>query len=141
MTKFDKAKQNNKKKVNLKVRIGEYRVIFWALPIFPIFLAIEKIKDWHYNHLVWSEKKATKVLDKILPKVLEWAEKDNAYYYCMEWGAYRLHERASIFYRAWAKKFSSKLQIYLRDAYENKNYTKEIEKEYYDEWIKFVEIK
>ena len=141
MTKFDKAKQSNKKRVNLRVKIGKYDVIFWALPIFPIFLAVEKIKDWHYNSLVWNEEKATKVLDKVLPKVLEWVEENDAYYYCMNWGNSHMYTKAPIFYRAWARKFSSRLQSYIRDGYENKNYTKEIEKDYYEEWVKFVEIK
>jgi hypothetical protein len=141
MTKFDKARQNNKKRVNLRVKIGKYDVIFWALPIFPIFLAVEKIKDWHYNSLVWNEEKATKVLDKVLPKVLEWVEENDAYYYCMDWGNSHMYTKAPLLHKAWARKFSSRLQSYIRDGYENKNYTKEIEKDYYEEWVKFVEIK
>ena len=120
MTKFDKARQNNKKRVNLRVKIGKYDVIFWALPIFPIFLAVEKIKDWHDNSLVWNEEKATKVLDKVLPKVLEWVEENDAYYYCMDWGNSHMYTKAPLLHKAWARKFSSRLQSYIRDGYENK---------------------
>lgn len=141
MTKFDKAKQNNtKKKINLKVKIGEYKIVFWLLPIFPIFLGVKKIKDWHYNSLIWNEEKATKVLDKVLPKVLEWVEKENAYYYCINWDCFHMYTKAPFYYRRWAKKFARKLQAFVENGYENKNYTKTIEKDYCDTWVKFIEV-
>ena len=90
MTKFDKAKrkvERNKKskKFNPYISIGNYKVFVLGLPIFPFFVIWKKLKDWNYQRMKWDEKKATKILDYVLPKTLEWDEEDNAFYYYLEW--------------------------------------------------------
>ena len=140
MAKFDIAKnKNEKKKINWRVNIGDYQVVFWALPIFPIFYGIEKFKDWNYNRMEWNEKRADRVLDTILPKVLDWVEEDNAFYFSLEWGNGIYWRRANRVDRKWAKKFCYKLKSYLEDEYENADYIKTVERDFYETWIKFVE--
>lgn len=138
---FDEAKKTEKKKKrwNGRVKIDGYDVIFWALPIFPIFYGIEKFKDWNYRRMAWSEKRADRVLNDILPKALEWVEEDNAFYFCMQWGEGIYWRRAKRADRKWAKKFCYKIKSYLEDEYENAQYTKTVERDYYETWIKFVE--
>lgn len=140
MAKFDIAKnKNEKKKINWRVNIGDYQVVFWALPIFPIFYGIKKFEDWSYNRMAWDEKRADRVLNTILPQVLEWDEEDNAFYFNTEWGDSIYWRRAKRVDRKWARKFCYKLKNYLEDEYENADYIKSVERDYYETWIKFVE--
>lgn len=141
MSKFDSAKKRSLRKGNKMpaVTIGTYyQVPVLALPLFPFVYCWDKYIEWSYNRRTWSEKKATKVLDKVLPKCLEWVEEDNAYYYCMEWPTNQLWENAGI-HRKWALKFSGKLKNFIEEGYENKNYTKTIEPPCDETWVKFVE--
>ena len=67
MKAFDMAKE--KKKVQRQrpihwVKICGYTVRWWEVPLVPF----ELLKDWRYNRMKWSDEKATKVLDAILPK-------------------------------------------------------------------------
>ena len=141
MSKFDNAKKRSLRKGNKMpvVKIGAYyQVPVLALPLFPFVYCWDRYQEWSYNRRTWDEEKATKVLDKVLPKCLEWVEEDNAYYYCMEWSTNQLWENAGI-HRKWALKFSGKLKNFIEEGYENKNYTKTVEYDGYETWVKFVE--
>lgn len=141
MSKFDNAKKRALRKGNKMpvVKIGTYyQVPVLALPLFPFVYCWDRYQEWSYNRRTWSEEKATKVLDKVLPKCLEWVEEDNAYYYCMEWSTNQLWENAGI-HRKWTLKFSGKLKNFIEEGYENKNYTKTVEYDGYETWVKFVE--
>lgn len=137
MKDFDYAK--NKKNFKMPtVKMFGYDVYVWAVPIAPFTLAIEKFQSWHYNKIEWSERKAKKVLDCVLPKLLEYVEEDDAYYYCLGWADYPLYKKAPIGYKKWARKYYVLIKDYLKNNYEKENYTKTLEKEYYDTWIKFT---
>ena len=137
--KFDKAQETKKRKGLKKYHVGKYVFNILQAPLVPIVWAADKITDYKYNKLVWSEEKATKMLDKILPKVLEYVAEENAYYYCCEWRCYCLIDKAPIKEKMWVKKFIGHLVDYLENGYENENYIKTIEKDYYEKWIKFAE--
>lgn len=139
MANFNKAKRTNNGKKWYVVNIKNYQVYFWALPILPIVIMIEKLENWQYERRTWSDEKATKVLNKVLPKVLEYVEEDNAFYYCMDWSSCTLYSKAPCYYYKWARKFSYKLQKFIRDGYENEDYVKTIEDDGYDVWVKFSE--
>ena len=140
MASFDKAKETKKtKKQWWIIHTHNYSVYIWALPILPIVLLSDYIKERNSKKRVWSEEIATKVLDKVLPQILEWVEEDNAFYYCMSWGTSSLYRKAPRKYRKWANKFKYKLQQFIKEGYENADYVKTIEKDYYDTWVKFVE--
>lgn len=141
MSKFDNAKKKALRKGNKMpvVKIGKYyQVPVLALPLFPFVYCWDRYQERSYNRRTWSEEKATKVLDQILPKCLEWVEEDNAYYYCMEWSTSLLWKNAGV-NRKWALKFSGKLRDFIKEGYENKNYTKTVESDWYETWVKFVE--
>ena len=72
-------------------------------------------------------------------KILEWVEEENAFYFCMQWGEGIYWRKAKRIDRKWAKKFCYKIKSYLEDEYENAQYTKTVERDYYETWIKFVE--
>ena len=82
------------------------------------------------------------MLDKVLPKVLDYSEKDKAFYYNMEWGCSQLWYKAPLRYRKWARKFQYDLHKFIEEGYENAQYIKTVDKDKYlyeDTWIKFEE--
>ena len=140
MAKFDKAKKEKKNKRKWYIINGKkYSYYIWALPIIPFVLLVDKIQEEASKRRVWSEKRATKILDYVLPQVLEWVEEDNAFYYCMQWGVSSLWRKARRRDRKWAFKFDWRLHNFIKDGYENAEYTKSIDKDYDDTWVKFVE--
>ena len=80
MAHFDKVKNPAKpRKKGWILHTKNYSYYIWALPILPFVLLADYIKDRNYKRLVWDETIATKVLDKVLPQLLEWVEEDNAF--------------------------------------------------------------
>lgn len=140
MASFNKAKEPKKtKKRWWIINTHNYSVYIWALPILPFVLLSDYLKERASKKRVWNDEIATKILDIVLPQVLEWVEEDNAFFYCMSWGNSSLYRKAPRKYRKWAYKFSYQLQQFIKDGYENADYVKTIEKDYYDTWVKFVE--
>lgn len=140
MASFNKAKEPKKtKKQWWIIHTHNYSVYIWALPILPFVLLSDYLKERASKKRVWNEQIATKILDIVLPQVLEWVEEDNAFYYCMSWGCSALYRKAPRKYRKWADKFSYKLQRFIKEGYENADYVKTIENDGYDTWVKFVE--
>lgn len=139
MASFDKAKVKKAKKGLPRICIGDYQVIFFALPLLPIVMLLDALHDWQYNRLVWSEEKATKALDAILPRVLEWVEEDNAFYYCADWSGTALIDKAPFRYKKWVKKYYWRLHDFVKDGYQNPDYDKTVEDDAFgDCWIKFT---
>lgn len=135
MKAFDAAKEKRKVKRPIHwIKIRNYHVRWWEIPLVPFVM----FKDWRYDRMVWNEAKATKVLNAILPKELEWVEEDNAFYYSMDWNPYGIGKKAPRRYKNWANKFSWKLRDFIRDGYENPDYIKTY---LYDDggWVKFEE--
>lgn len=142
MAQFDKAKTIEKKNDRkwYKIYGKKYTYYIWALPLLPFVLLIDKIKDCQDKRRIWSDERATKALDYVLPKVLDWVEDDKAFYYCMEWGYSRLWRKARVRDRKWAHKFDWRLHKFIQEGYENAEYIKTVETDdYYETWVKFVE--
>lgn len=110
-----------------------------ACLIRPFYKFYCYIENKMYESREWSNEKATKVLDKILPRVLEYVEEDNAYYYCMDWRVWILYDNAPIGYFKWVKKFNDELHSFIANGYENKDYVKTIENDGCNTWVKFTE--
>lgn len=138
MKKFDKAKTNNKKWYVIKIK--QYTFAFWLLPLLPFVMLYNKVEKAAYKRRVWSDERATKVLDHILPRVLEWVEEDNTYCYCMEWLCSDLWRNARLVDRKWAHKFGYKLHNFIKDGYKNPHYSKSVESDGYETWVKFEEV-
>lgn len=143
---YAKAKKEKKKFKMPTVVIGEYEYNIWAMLLFPLILIsllVEKIDNWNYNRLKWSEEKAKKVLDHWLPYVLEYDE--DAYWYYTGWrhNGWDIAKRAPIGLKKWTKKFGYKLCGYLENGYEKDGFDRTIIEEYWNEhwdeyWIKFT---
>jgi hypothetical protein len=142
---FDKARQKNRpKRKEFKVRYKFFGTEFYInpllIPVACVVGTVEYLDNKYYESLEWSDEKATKLLNRTLPYVLEWVEEDNAYYYCMNWGSGYFNKKAPIGYRRWGVKFYSDIIDFIRDGYENPNYRKTVEKdEWGDTWVKFEE--
>ena len=135
MKAFDMAKEKRKVQRPIHwVKICGYTVRWWEVPLVPF----ELLNYWRYNRMKWSDEKATKVLDAILPNELEWVEEDNAFYYCMDWDPHGIGKKAPRRYKKWSNKFSWDLHRFIRDGYENPDYIKT----YLNDdggWVKFEE--
>ena len=139
LDKAKKAKQKQNKKWYI-LHTKKYSYYIWALPLLPFVILIDYIKDWYYNRLIWSNERAIKVLNKALPKIIEWVEEDKSFYYCMDWGTSQLYNRAPFFSRKWARKFAWKLHRFIKEEFEIEGYKKSIETDNYEEvWVRFSE--
>lgn len=141
MKTFEYAQTKNTKK-SFKmpsIKFDKYNIPLWALPIAPFVIACDKFNDWNYRRQEWSEEKATKALNYFLPHVLEFVEEDNAYYYCTNWhyDGWNIAKKVPFGMKKWAKKFGYETLKYLEEGYENAEFSKSIEKDYCDTWIKF----
>ena len=137
---FDDAKKNKNAKKCLAIKFKEYVIPLYLIPLAIIVIPYYEIEKLMYKRVKWSEKKATKVLNAILPKLLTWNEEDNHYYRCIrKFGPLCYYKVIPMRHRKFVRKFDYALKDYLINKYENEFYTKTVEEEY--EWytIVFVE--
>ena len=136
---FKKAKNRSHKsqKPWYMVSTKNYQIPFWVLPIAPIVFGISKFSDWAYECIKWDEHKATKVLNHVLPQILDYDKDEDAYCYCMDWGTYSLWHKAPLRYRFFAYKYEFKLPSFIKDKYMVKGYVKSVINDGYDEWVEF----
>lgn len=133
----ERKKANSKKQRVITTKRHSYPVwVFFLIPFLELYEIMTERAD---KRRQWSEEKATKVLDAILPNVLEYSEDEKTYYYCLQWGDGILVSNAPIRYRKWARKFSHRLREYLVEFYENENYIKTFTESDFDDWIAFSE--
>ena len=136
---FEKAK-NKPKKPWYMVNTKNYQIPLWALLIAPFVIGLGKLNDWFYDRIKWDERKAAKVLNHVLPKILDYDKDEDAYYYCMDWGTYILWDKAPLRYRRFAKKYHLSLHSFIKDGYMVKGYCKSVINDGYDEWVEFRPI-
>ena len=132
-----KEKNKNRKKWWI-IKFDKYEFGFWLLPLAIFVIPFDKIKDAIYDSIKWSEQKATKTLDKILPKILKWDEEANNYYCYVRKDFWQWVTECR---NPWIKKFKYRLRDFLISDYENENYIKTVEDD--DDWyyITFTEKK
>ena len=133
---FKKAK-NKSKKPWYVVNTKNYQFPFWVLPIAPIVIGVSELGGWFYEHIKWDECKANKVLNHVLPKILDYDKVENAYYYCMGWGTCDLWHEAPLRYKCFAYKYEFKLHSFIKDGYMVKGYRKSVINDGYNEWVEF----
>ena len=135
MKDFEKAKVKKQYHSPRRFNIAGYDNVFWyEIPFLPLRI----LSDWRYERMKWDEKKATKILDKILPMKLEWVPEDNAFYYCMDWDACGLISKTPFYYKKWVRKFCYKLHQFIAEEYQNADYNKTVIDDC-EQWVKFEE--
>lgn len=125
-----------------KIRWKKYEFIFCFFPIVLMFHIADIIynKIWllRYHNAKWNDEKAHKILDYMLPNLLEY-EEEVGYYLEPEWVNFGIRHNIPRRYRFWSKKFNGNLVVYLCESYEKDGYEKYIKKDNYDTWIIFKE--
>lgn len=139
---FEKAKNRSHKpqKPWYVINTKNYQISFWVLPIVPIIIGISKLSGKVYECIKWDEHKATKVLNHVLPQILDYDEDADAYYYCMSWGTYNLWHKAPLRYRCFAYKYEFTLHSFIKEKYMVEGYAKSVINDGYDEWVEFRPI-
>ena len=130
---FEYAKikeEKTAKKECFRFKHGKWNCNYFLVPLIPIVATYEKINKFYNNRLTWSEKKATKVLNSILPKILWYDSKNDVYSYDTGCRTWLFVDNAPLIYRSWVKKYRKYLERYLIDNYENPLYNKSIEDDY-----------
>lgn len=138
---FEKAKTTTRTHKFPKVKFdyfdNHFEVFPLLVPLAIVVGTVEHYKTTYYRSLEWNETKATKVLDKVLPHVVEWDTEKNAYYFATTWDfSYHAKKYAPLGYKTWAKKFNNELAKFVATGYEHPKYIKTFEE---DDWIAFTE--
>lgn len=143
MTTFERAKKKKEKQNKKKwwvIKTKNYAIPIYLLPLAIFAIPCDKLKKYFYNSTTWSEEKAKKVLDKILPRRLEWNEEEKHYYcYVRKFGWWYSQNNVPLIHRKWVNKFSHKLREYFVEKYEHEYYTKEVLDDYDWHLIIFTE--
>lgn len=119
-------------------RRHEYDILRVVLfPALVIIKAKDTIQETKRDNLQWSDEKATEILNKTLPTLLETYE--GALWYSLDWRVYfyeykNIHGKDKEF----AFKYNPKIRTFLIEHYQIEGYRKTIEKENYEVWIKFT---
>lgn len=148
---FDEAKERatktrkppKKNYFNVKITLHDtvYNINVLLVPVAIVVDYYEYYKNKWYHSLTWNEKKATKLLDRTLPKVVEYDEDENTYWYSTTWRSCYFTDKAPLGMRTWARKFRHEVINFIRDGYENPNYIKTLEDvDGWDEWVKFTPV-
>lgn len=149
MRDFAYAKKREEKKKKKKrglpvVKLGKYYCPIWLLPVAPIVIPVVEVSyrvtNWRYERNVWSEKKAKKVLDYALPHLLEYAQDEDDYTYCLDWSYYGIIAHTPFWLRSFAKKHTYEIKQFLLNGYEKAGYEKRLDVDSPfedDEWVIF----
>lgn len=132
MKDFNYAKEQEQKCHKKKwyiLDLAEYSCFILFTPLIPFVQAYDKWKEYLWESCQWSEKKASKVLDYVLPYFLDYDEQKDEYSYCNKWGytGCRFAKRVPIGLKTFTRKFTKEIKDYLFNEYE---------KDGYDKWIK-----
>lgn len=142
MSKVKFKKPSTRKKSNCRfghIHTKNYDCFFLLFPLIPIVMLLNWIDMKYYRSLKWSDRTAEKVLNRFLPKMAEYDEKTDSFYYNTSWYAYRA---VPFGYHNWYQKFKYELDDYLINSYHPEGYTKTVENgdTYYNPEIIFKKI-
>ncbi len=126
-----KKKQEQKchKKKWYILDLAEYSCFVLFTPLIPFVWTYDKWKEYLWESCQWSEKKASKVLDYVLPYFLDYDKQKDEYSYCNKWAytGWRFAKRVPLGLKTFTRKFTKEIKDYLFNEYE---------KDGYDKWIK-----
>lgn len=127
----EKREKNKNKKKWWIIKTENYTIPIYFLPFAIFIIPFDKLKNYIYNSMTWNEEKAKKVLDKMLPRILEWNKEENHYWcHIRKYGWWYSQKRIPFYYKKWTNKFSYELKKYLIEKYELEYYTKEVLDDY-----------
>ncbi len=115
-------------------RKNGYKVM--RVVLFPLWWGIcakNKIHDYRYKRLEWSEERANEILSYYIPRKCEWNDEDKTFYFAdngMGWGMKCHQKKIKLKDRAWWRKYScgwgGKVRTHLIEKFELEGFTKEV---------------
>ena len=123
-----KPKKIKSKKPCPMINYKSYRIYIWGIPLLPFVILADKIKE----NRKWCPHKAEKVINRSLPKILEYDSEGNSYYYFMDWRTPWMYEYAPFYLKAWARQFQCRIKQHLLEVYEHPMYEKIVIEDEYD---------
>ena len=122
-------------------RKNGYKVM--RVVLFPLWWGVcakNKIHDYRYKRLEWSEEKANEILSYYIPRKSKWDNEDKTFYFAdngMGWSMKYHQKKIKLKDRAWWRKYTSgwggKVRTYLLEKFELEGFTKEVG-DTYDSW-------
>lgn len=139
MTKFEKnlAREERTRPLRKWWSNNGYKVLRVVLfPVWAVIWSSRKIQEKRDRVLQWSDERATAILDKTLPSLLE--NEDGALWYCSDWRTH-FYNRKGIHgkNKRFAYKYNARIHVFLFEKYQIEGYEKTIEKANYETWVKF----
>jgi hypothetical protein len=135
-------KDQKKKKEWWIIKTKKYRIPLYFLPLAIFLIPIYEIRDLCKNKIRrdFTDENCKKVLDKVVPKMLKWSEKDELYYDYFRIGCSPNFEKyAPLYLKTLVKLNRYKLRQYLMEEYEMEGFTKNLEVDYDWHYITFKE--
>ena len=115
--------------------------------LFPLWWGIcakNKIHDYRYKRLKWSEERANEILSYYIPRNAEWDADDKCFYFAdngMGWGMKCHQKKIKMKDRAWWRKFGcgcgGKIRTHLIEKFELEGFEKEVG-DTYDCWTEIT---
>lgn len=133
MKDFNYAKEQEQKCHKKKwyiLDLAEYSCFILFTPLIPFVWAYDKWKEYLWESCQWSEKKASKVLDYVLPYYLDYNKERDDYYYCSRWNytGWKFAKHVPISLKTFTRKYIREIKDYLFNEYQKDGYKKWIEK-------------
>lgn len=122
--------QKSHKKKWYMLDLGKYSCFVLLAPLVPFVWVYDKWKEYLWESCKWSDKKATKVLDYVLPHFLDYDEQKDEYYYCNKWGhvGWQFAKHVPVGLKTFTRRFTKEIKDYLFNEYQKDRYDKRIEK-------------
>lgn len=135
MNKKEKKTSNLKKWWN-KNDYKVYRVIFFY--IYLPSVVYEKIKKYRRNQIVWSDERATEILNYYIPRRADWEDEDKAFFFFDNgygWGFQSakkyLKRKDYAFWKKFGSSWCLEMREFLVKKFELEGFTKEVNYDYY----------
>ena len=135
MSKKEKKTSNLKKWWN-KNNYNVCRVLFFY--IYLPSVAYEKIKKYIHKQIVWSEERATEILNYYIPRRAEWDDEkkeffffDNGYGWNFRLAKKYLKRKDYAFWKKFGSSWCLEIREFLVKDFELEGFTKEVVEDYY----------
>lgn len=143
---FEYAKKKAEKAKKKRERTGkkwwmvykkDYAFPFWLFPVYWLSLILEAVQKLEDKLYQWSDTKAAKMANYIIPQFLEYEEEEDSYYFPVDFGCSNYHKFVPLWHRRWVRKFSYDIMKFIKTVYQKKGYDKIFFEQYGDEYVVF----
>lgn len=133
----EKEKRDNAGKKLWMVYKDNYAFPIFLFPVYWLALILEAIQKWESNLYQWSDNKAAKMANYIIPQFLSYDEDEDSYYFPVSFGYSNYYKCVPFWHRRWVKKFEYPLMEFIKTIYQKKGYDKMFYEQYGEEYVVF----